>query len=77
MTLKYQTMKKISFTNRIKELLEERKKSQRWLAEQIDMHPCTVSAWCRNLRQPYLFDTVVKLCFTLEVDYDQIIVRHK
>lgn len=40
--------------NRIKEILEERGKSQTWLAEQLDMDFQTINRYVNNNRQPTL-----------------------
>lgn len=38
--------------NRIKEVLDERGIKYKWLAEQLDTSPQTVSRWCLNRMQP-------------------------
>ena len=38
--------------NRIKVMLAEKKKTSKWLAEQLGVNPATVSKWCTNASQP-------------------------
>lgn len=38
--------------NRIEVILVEKKKTNRWLAQQLDKDPVTVSRWCTNVPQP-------------------------
>ena len=38
--------------NRIKVALAEKKKTNKWLAEQLDVAQTTVSKWCTNTTQP-------------------------
>ncbi|MEG1622793.1 MAG: helix-turn-helix transcriptional regulator [Alistipes sp.] len=40
--------------NRLKIVLVERKKTGKWLAEQLGKDPSTVSKWCFNSSQPSL-----------------------
>ena len=40
--------------NRLKVVLVEQKKTGKWLAEQLDKDPSTVSKWCSNKMQPSL-----------------------
>lgn len=38
--------------NRIKDVLAEKRKTNKWLAEQLGCTPTTVSKWCTNVCQP-------------------------
>ena len=38
--------------NRIKVVMAEKKRTSKWLAEQIGKNPATVSKWCTNTIQP-------------------------
>lgn len=38
--------------NRIKAVLADKDKTNKWLAEQLDKDPATVSKWCTNASQP-------------------------
>lgn len=40
--------------NRIKAELAETEKQEKWLAQQLDKDPATVSKWCTNTIQPDL-----------------------
>ena len=40
--------------NRIKVVLVEKKKTNKWLADQIGKDQATVSKWCTNTTQPTL-----------------------
>ena len=46
--------------NRIKVVLVEKKKTNKWLAEQLSKDPATVSKWCTNTSQPDL-NTLIKI----------------
>lgn len=46
--------------NRIKVLLVEKKRTNKWLAEQLDKDPATVSKWCTNTLQPNV-ETLVEI----------------
>lgn len=58
--------------NRVKVVLVEKKKTGKWLAEQLDKNPSTVSKWCSNVAQPDLA-TLVKIANLLEVDVQDLI----
>jgi transcriptional regulator with XRE-family HTH domain len=53
--------------NRIKVVLVEKKRTSKWLAEQLGKNPATVSKWCTNTSQPDL-PTLDKIANLLEVD---------
>ena len=40
--------------NRLKVVLAEKKRTNKWLAEQLRKDPATVSKWCTNSAQPNL-----------------------
>ena len=40
--------------NRLKLVLVEKKKTAKWLAEELQKAPATVSKWCTNTSQPSL-----------------------
>ena len=60
--------------NRIKVVLVEKKRTGKWLAEQIGKDPATVSKWCTNTSQPDLA-CLLKIADLLEVDIRQLFVR--
>ena len=51
--------------NRIKVVLVEKKKTNKWLADQIGKDQATVSKWCTNTTQPTL-ETLVEIARILE-----------
>ena len=60
--------------NRIKVMLAEKKKTSKWLAEQLGKDPATVSRWCTNVSQPSL-DMITKIADLLEIDYTELVRR--
>ena len=40
--------------NRIKVMLAEKEKTNKWLTEQVGKDPATISKWCTNTAQPSL-----------------------
>lgn len=58
--------------NRIKIVLVEKKRTGKWLAEQLEKDPSTVSKWCSNKTQPGL-NTLMKISSLLEVDINELI----
>ena len=59
--------------NRIKVVLVEKKKTNKWLAEQLGKDAATVSKWCTNNAQPSL-ETLLEVAKGLEVDPRELIV---
>ena len=53
--------------NRLKVVLAEQKKTNKWLAEQLGKDPGTISKWCTNTLQPNL-ETLRKAAICLNVD---------
>ena len=53
--------------NRLKVVLAEKKRTNKWLAEQLGKDPGTVSKWCTNTMQPNL-EILVEIAKVLEVD---------
>ena len=60
--------------NRLKLILVEKKKTSKWLADELGVNPSTVSKWCTNSSQPDLA-TVLKITDLLEIDIKELIVR--
>lgn len=60
--------------NRIKIVLFEKKRTARWLSEQLGVTPSTVSKWCTNSSQPDL-SSLLKIADLLEVDIKELLVR--
>lgn len=59
--------------NRIKVVLVEKKKTNKWLADQIGKDQATVSKWCTNTTQSTL-ETLVEIAKILEVDIRELLV---
>lgn len=53
--------------NQIKVVLVQKKRTGKWLAEQLGKSNCTVSKWCSNSAQPDL-QTLEQIAQILEVD---------
>ena len=58
--------------NRLKIVLVEKKKTNKWLSEQLGKDPATVSKWCTNLVQPDL-NTLRQIAELLDVDINDLI----
>ena len=58
--------------NRIKVVLVEKKRTNKWLAEQLGKDPATVSKWCTNTSQPGL-ETLLEIARVLEVDVKELL----
>ncbi len=62
--------------NRIKVVLVEQKRTNKWLAEQIGKDPATISKWCTNSSQPDLV-TLTRVAEILDVDIRTLINKTK
>lgn len=58
--------------NRLKVVLAEKKKTNKWLAEQLGKDPATISKWCTNSAQPNL-ENLVEIAKCLEVTVNDLI----
>jgi len=58
--------------NRIKVVLAEKEKSNKWLAEQLGKDPASVSKWCTNASQPSL-ETLVEIAKCLNIDVKDLL----
>lgn len=58
--------------NRIKVVLADKKKTNKWLAEQLGCSTTTVSKWCTNNSQPPM-ETFVKIAKVLEVGVNELL----
>ena len=56
--------------NRIKVVLVEKKRTSKWLSEQLGKDPATISKWCTNTSQ-------TKVASLLDVDVRQLINKTK
>ena len=62
--------------NRIKAVLAEKRRTNKWLAEQLNKDQATVSKWCTNKAQPGL-ETLILIAKNLDVDIRELIVQTK
>lgn len=58
--------------NRLKVVLAEKKKTNKWLAEQLGKDPATVSKWCTNASQPSI-ETLLEIARELQVDVKDLL----
>jgi DNA-binding XRE family transcriptional regulator len=58
--------------NRIKIVLCEKKRTSKWLADQLNVNPTTVSKWCTNTTQPDLY-TLKKIADLVEVNIQDLL----
>ena len=58
--------------NRIQVVLAEKQKTNKWLAEQLDCAPTTVSKWCTNACQPPM-ETYIKISKLLDVELKDLV----
>jgi transcriptional regulator with XRE-family HTH domain len=61
--------------NRLKLLLVEKKKTSKWLSEQLGITPSTVSKWCTNTSQPDM-ETLAKIAKLLNVGVEDLYNRN-
>lgn len=57
--------------NRLKLLLVEKKKTSKWLSEQLGITPSTVSKWCTNTSQPDM-ETLARISKLLGVSVENL-----
>ncbi len=62
--------------NRLKVVLCEKKRTSKWLADELGKNPATISKWCTNVIQPDL-PTLRKIADLLDVDIKDIITSSK
>ncbi len=62
--------------NRIKVVLCEKKRTSKWLADELGKNPSTVSKWCTNVSQPDLA-TLRKIAELLDNGVKDLITSNK
>lgn len=62
--------------NRLKVVLAEKKRTNKWLAEQIGKDPATVSKWCTNSAQPNL-ENLIDMAKCLDVDISELVCKQE
>ena len=60
--------------NRLKVVLAETKRTNRWLAKQLGKDQATVSKWCTNTSQPSL-ETLIQIAECLGVKVQDLISK--
>lgn len=60
--------------NRLKVVLVEKKRTSKWLAEQLGKDPATVSKWCTNTTQPSL-EMLIQIAKHLGVTLDELVIK--
>jgi transcriptional regulator with XRE-family HTH domain len=58
--------------NRLKAVLAEQGRTNRWLAERLKKNETTISRWCTNENQPSM-DTLIEIAKLLGVDVRELI----
>jgi len=58
--------------NRLKAVLAEQGKTNKWLAEELNKNETTISRWCTNEVQPSM-DNLVTIAKLLEIDVRDLI----
>jgi len=62
--------------NRLKVVLVEQQRTNKWLAEQLGKDPATVSKWCTNSVQPDV-KTLLEIARHLNVDVKELLNSSK
>ena len=58
--------------NRLKVVLAEKKRTNKWLAEQLGKDPATISKWCTNNAQPSV-ENLIDIARCLEVSVNELL----
>ena len=58
--------------NRIKVMLAEKEKTNKWLAEQVGKDPATISKWCTNTAPPSL-EMLLQIAKVLNVEVKDLL----
>jgi DNA-binding Xre family transcriptional regulator len=58
--------------NRLKVVLAEKKRTNKWLAEQLGKDPATISKWCTNSAQPSV-ENLIDIARCLEVNVNELL----
>ena len=58
--------------NRLKVVLVEKKKTSKWLSEQLGIAPSTVSKWCTNTTLPNI-ETLIKIYKLLRIELNELL----
>lgn len=74
--LKIQTVLASKELNRIRIVLAELNKKNKWLADKLGKNQATVSQWCNNVRQPSI-ETLFDIADVLDVNVRKLLVPTK
>ena len=58
--------------NRLNVVLADKKRTNKWLCEQLNVNPSTVSKWCTNSSQPDI-ETLIKISHLLDVELNDLV----
>lgn len=58
--------------NRIKVVIVKKKRTAKWLAEELGKNPATISKWCTNVPQPVLY-SLDRIATLLNIDKRELI----
>jgi transcriptional regulator with XRE-family HTH domain len=58
--------------NRLKVVLAEKQRTNKWLANELDINPSTVSKWCTNSSQPDV-TLLLRISKLLDVELEELI----
>ena len=61
--------------NRLKVVLAEKKRTNKWLAEQLGKDQGTISKWCTNTSQPDM-ETLARISKLLDVSVVELYNQH-
>lgn len=62
--------------NRIRVVLAEQDRTNKWLAEKVNKNRTTVSRWCTNDMQPSI-ETLAEIANILDVDIRELLLSTK
>ncbi len=62
--------------NRIKAVLNEKGRTNQWLAARLSKNEATVSRWCTNTSQPSL-EMLYDIAYNLDVDIRELLNKSK
>lgn len=64
--------KEVIYINKIKVVLAEKHKNNKWLADTLGKDQATVSKWCTNTMQPNL-ETLRDIAMCLDVEVSELL----
>lgn len=62
--------------NRLKIVLAEKNRTNKWLADRINKNQATVSQWCTNKSQPKV-ETLYEIAKELDIDVRELLTPSK